>query len=102
MNPEEYIIIKKSDLQEFVNKITLDNKELPEFISGIYALNNYINSKISKPLQPLLEETFEKARDKTQEERLAKEIDYQEKIKDASFDYANIIVDGIFDLELIS
>lgn len=62
MNPEEYIIIKKSDLQEFVNKITLDNKELPEFISGIYALNNYINSKISKPLQPLLEETFEESK----------------------------------------
>ena len=62
MNPEEYIIIKKSDLQEFVNKITLDNKELQEFISGIYALNNYINSKISKPLQPLLEETFEASR----------------------------------------
>ena len=45
---------------------------------------------------------IEKARDKAQEERLAKEIDYQEKIKDASFDYANIIVDGIFDLEQIA
>ena len=45
---------------------------------------------------------IEKARDKTQEERLAKEIDYQEKIKDAAFDYANIIVDGIADLEQIA
>ena len=45
---------------------------------------------------------IEKARDKTREERLAKEIDYQEKIKDAAFDYANIIVDGIFDLEQIA
>jgi len=45
---------------------------------------------------------IEKARDKAREERLAKEIEYQEKIKAASFDYANIIVDGIFDLEQIA
>lgn len=45
---------------------------------------------------------IEKARDKAPEERLAKEIEYQEKIKDAAFDYANIIVDGIFDLEQIA
>jgi len=44
---------------------------------------------------------IEKARDKAREERLAKEIEYQEKIKAASFDYANIIADGIFDLEQI-
>ena len=31
-----------------------------------------------------------------------KEIEYQEKIKAASFDYANIIADGIFDLEQIA
>ena len=45
---------------------------------------------------------IEKARDKAREERLAKEIEYQEKIKAASFDYANIIADGIFDLEQIA
>jgi len=45
---------------------------------------------------------IEKARDKAREERLAKEIEYQEKIKAASFNYANIIVDGIFDLEQIA
>lgn len=45
---------------------------------------------------------IEKARDKAREERLAKEIEYQEKIKEASFDYANIIADGIFDLEQIA
>ena len=45
---------------------------------------------------------IEKARDKAPEERLAKEIEYQEKIKDAAFDYANIMVDGIFDLEQIA
>ena len=39
---------------------------------------------------------IEKARDKTQEERLAKEIDYQEKIKAAAFDYANTYRDSIF------
>ena len=45
---------------------------------------------------------IEKARDKAREERLAKEIEYQEKIKAASFDYANIIAEGIFDLEQIA
>lgn len=45
---------------------------------------------------------IEKARDKAREERLAKEIEYQEKIKEASFNYANIIADGIFDLEQIA
>ena len=44
---------------------------------------------------------IEKARDKAREERLAKEIEYQEKIKAESFDYANIVVDGIFDIEQI-
>ena len=45
---------------------------------------------------------IEKARDKAREERLAKEIEIQEKIKEASFNYANIIAEGIFDLEQIA
>jgi len=76
--------------------------EIGEVVSekGEKKLFDFLDKYKQKNLKDISD--IEKARDKAREERLAKEIEYQEKIKAASFDYANIIVDGIFDLEQIA
>lgn len=80
------------DAGEEIGELVYDKKEEKVF--------DFLDKYKQKNLKDISD--IEKARDKAREERLAKEIEYQEKIKAASFDYANIIADGIFDLEQIA